>query len=163
MKKFLKTEYLAFMTPIIAALIFGYFFGHPPVKGNLYYVKRVVDGDTIELATGATVRLIGINTPETVKPNSPVECFGPESSEFSKKLMQRKYVRLESDKDNMDQYGRILRYVYLDDQMVNMELVREGFAKAYYFSPNNKYKTEFDLAQTEAQSTDKGLWGKCTK
>ena len=134
-----------------------------PAADNLYFVKRVIDGDTILLSNGKRVRYIGINTPESVAPNRPVECFGKEASGFNKKLVEHKYVRLERDISDVDKYGRWLRYVYIDGTFVNLKLVEEGYAYAYTVPPDVKYADLFLKAQREAKEKGKGLWGKCQK
>jgi micrococcal nuclease len=124
-------------------------------------VERVIDGDTIKLEDGRTVRLIGIDAPESVAPEKPVQCFGPEVSAESKRLLEGKEIRMEKDVSEKDQYGRLLRYVWVGDIFVNDYLVRKGFARADNFPPDEKYKAEFSQAQMEAKNNKRGLWGKC--
>ena len=124
-------------------------------------VKRVVDGDTIELENGQKVRYIGINTPETVDPRKPVECFGREASEENKKLVAGKNVRLVKDVSETDKYGRLLRYVYLDDIFVNDHLVKNGFAQVSTYPPDVKYKNMFLESQRQAKIANAGLWKSC--
>lgn len=106
----------------------------PSQASNLFLVTRVIDGDTIELENGERVRYIGIDTPETVDPRKPVQCFGVEASKKNKELVEKKQVWLVKDVTDRDRYGRPLRYVYLGDPensntvFVNLELVKEGFA-----------------------------------
>lgn len=126
-------------------------------------VKRVVDGDTIELQNGRKVRYIGVNTPETVHPNKKVECFGKEASNINKKLVGGKTVELEKDVSDVDKYGRMLRYVYVNGTFVNEYLVREGYASVSTFPPDVKYKDLFLEAEREARDADKGLWGFCNE
>ena len=131
-------------------------------------VERVVDGDTIVVSIDGrseTVRLIGIDTPETVKPNSPVECFGPEASAFTKTLLpEGTAVRLERDVEARDDYDRLLAYVYLmmDDTFVNLEIVRHGFAGLLTFPPNVAHVDDFVQAARDAEASDLGLWAGCT-
>ncbi len=125
------------------------------------YVIRVIDGDTIELIGGRRVRYIGINTPETVDPRKPVECFGKEASNENKILVDRKSVRLEKDASETDRYGRLLRYVYVDNIMVNDYLVRQGFGHSYSYPPDVKYQNQFLQAQQEAEKNNRGLWAGC--
>jgi micrococcal nuclease len=125
-------------------------------------VSRVIDGDTIEVEIGGqeyTVRYIGVNTPETVDPRRPVECFGREASDFNQKLVLRKTVGLEIDVSETDAFGRLLRYVWLDGDMVNATLVREGYAQAAAYPPDVKYQDVFLELQAEAAATGRGLWG----
>ena len=122
-------------------------------------VKRVVDGDTIELESGEKVRYIGVNAPESVKPNSPMECFGHEASTYNKTLVEGKRVRLEKDVSERDKYGRLLRFVYLEDgTLVNDQLVREGYAFVSTFPPDVGKADQFKQAQAEARAAHRGLW-----
>lgn len=125
------------------------------------YVERVIDGDTIVLAGGQRLRYIGIDTPETVHPHKDVECFGLEASEYNKQLVEGKLVYLESDVQDTDRYGRLLRYVWINGEMVNEILVREGYAFASSFPPNVKYQERFNLLQKEARESAVGLWKEC--
>jgi micrococcal nuclease len=127
-------------------------------SGSLVKVTKVVDGDTIKIETGETVRYIGMNTPETVDPRRPVQCFGHEASAKNKELVEGKQVLLEKDVSNTDKYGRLLRYVYLDGVMVNEKLVAEGYAQVDTYPPDVKYKDRFVAAQQEAKNNKKGLW-----
>ncbi|MBI4449971.1 thermonuclease family protein [Candidatus Uhrbacteria bacterium] len=125
-------------------------------------VAKVVDGDTIVLEGGETVRYIGIDTPETVDPRRGVQCFGPEASKANKALVEGKRVRLVSDVEDRDKYHRLLRYVYLPDgTFVNLELARQGFAPAYTYPPNNAHVEEFRMAAREAREAKRGLWAGC--
>ena len=122
-------------------------------------VKRVVDGDTLVISTGERVRLIGIDTPETVKPNSPVEYFGKEASAFSKSKLDQQTIYLEKDISDTDKYGRLLRYVYLaDGTFFNLLLVREGYANAVSYPPDVKYGQVLRQAEKTARANEKGLW-----
>jgi len=122
-------------------------------------VVSVVDGDTIKIEGGEVVRYIGMNTPETVAPNRPVECFGKEASAKNKELVQGKVVELVRDVSQRDRYGRLLRYVWLGDIMVNELLVREGYAQVSTFPPDVSFEDRFIEAQRLAVSEQKGLWG----
>jgi len=124
-------------------------------------VVRVVDGDTIEIEGGKVVRYIGINTPETKDPRRGVECFGKEAEEYNKQLVEGKEVRLEKDVSDKDKYGRLLRYVWLDDQMINEKLVASGFAQVATYPPDVRYKNKLVKAQTDARLNLLGLWKKC--
>ncbi len=118
-------------------------------------VKRVVDGDTIELTDGSKLRYIGINAPEFIK------CFGNESTLENKKLVEGKDIRLEKDISQTDKYGRLLRYVYVGDIFINDYLVREGFAHAATFPPDVRYADQFRRAEQEARENNRGLWNGC--
>lgn len=136
----------------------------PNTVGIYYNVDRVVDGDTIKVVMGDTVesvRLIGINTPETVDPRRTVECFGKEASERMKELADGKIVRLEYDdtQNYRDTYNRILAYVYLEDgQMLNRKMVAEGYAYEYTYLTPYIHQKEFRELQNLAKSGGKGLW-----
>ncbi|TVY08725.1 thermonuclease family protein [Paenibacillus cremeus] len=123
-------------------------------------VKRVVDGDTFETKEGEKVRLIGVNTPETVKPNSPVEKFGKEASNFTKSKLTGKKVYLFSDAGDKDKYGRLLRYVFIegDPVMFNETLVRDGYANTMSVPPNVMFQDLFRMLEREAREKKKGLW-----
>ena len=127
---------------------------------NLFYVKRVVDGDTIVLSNGERVRYIGIDTPETKHPSKPVQYFGKEASAYNKLLVEHKMVRLEFDVEKTDRYGRLLAYVYVGDTFVNAKLVEEGYAQVYTFPPNVKHQDLFLKLQREARENNRGLWGR---
>ena len=124
-------------------------------------VVRVIDGDTIEVDIEGSlynVRYIGIDTPETVHPQKPVEYFGKEAAERNRELVEGKRVRLENDIEDKDKYGRLLRYVWVGDTMVNAELVRLGYAYSYTYPPNVKYQDYFLQLEREAREQGRGLW-----
>lgn len=121
-------------------------------------VVRVIDGDTIEIEGGQNVRYIGIDTPETVHPSKPVECYGKEASEKNKELVDGKEVELEKDVSETDKYERLLRYVWIGDLLVNEYLVREGYAQSSSYPPDIKYQDKFIEAQKKAREEKKGLW-----
>lgn len=135
------------------------------LEGEKGVVSKVVDGDTIQLQSGETVRFIGIDTPETVDPRRPVGCFGKEASNETKRLLTGREIILQKDITNTDKYKRLLRYIYLpiDSQMlfVNDYLVREGFAKVYTYPPDTKFDLQFKDAEIQAKQSKKGMWGKC--
>lgn len=126
-----------------------------------FIVGKVVDGDTIKLTNGQTVRYIGIDTPETVHPAKPVQCFGKEASSKNKELVEGKEVRLEKDISETDRYGRLLKYVYVGDIFINDYLVRNGYAYASSYPPDVKYQSQFLEAQKEARENQRGLWANC--
>ena len=122
-------------------------------------VVNVVDGDTIKIETGETVRYIGIDTPESVDPRKPVQCFAKEASLKNEELVLGKTAELEKDITDKDKYGRLLRYIWIEDQLVNEILVREGYAYSLSFPPDVKYQDRFIEAQRLARQEQKGLWG----
>lgn len=128
-------------------------------SSSKFQVKRVLDGDTIELADGERVRYIGINTPEIDHPPKGAEFFGHEAAEVNRKLVEGKQVRLEFDVQQRDRYGRLLAYVYVDSIFVNAELVKRGYAYAYTYPPNVKHADLFVKLQREAREAGQGLWG----
>jgi micrococcal nuclease len=121
-------------------------------------VTRVVDGDTVVVERVGTVRLIGVDTPETVDPRRPVQRFGKEASDFTRRLAQGTRVRLEYDWDRTDDYNRTLAYVYLPDgTLLNAEIIRQGYGFAYTRFPF-KYLEEFRRYEREAREASRGLW-----
>lgn len=122
-----------------------------------YKVVRVIDGDTVELEDGRKVRYIGINAPETNK-----DCFALEATLKNKELVEGKRVRMEKDRSETDRYGRLLRYVYVDDLFINDELVKGGYAYAKAYRPDTKLQEKFTNSQSEAMKEKRGLWGKCS-
>ena len=124
-----------------------------------YKVERVVDGDTLVLDNQARVRLIGVDTPETVAPGKPVQAFGPEATAFTKQFLAGGWVRLQFDKERKDRYDRYLAYVYVEDQMLNEALLRAGLAKAATdFRFSDAFKRRFREAEAEARQARLGLW-----
>lgn len=138
--------------------------GDPPGQAT---VTHVVDGDTVEVKLDGQVervRLLGIDTPESVRPGTPVECFAPEASQEAKTLLPGgTKVRLERDREARDRYGRLLAYVYRADDgaFVNLELVRSGHAGVLVLAPNRARAPELRAAESEARSSRRGLWGAC--
>jgi len=133
-------------------------------SGELVKVVRVVDGDTINVEINGKVepvRYIGIDTPETVDPRKPVQCFGVEASKKNKELVEGKMVRLEKDITDRDKYNRLLRYVWLGDMLINQTLVEQGFAKSYSYPPDIKYQDRFVAAEKKAREDKLGLWTAC--
>ena len=128
------------------------------------YVSRVVDGDTIEVQLDGgeeDVRYIGVDTPETVKPGAPVDCFGPQASSFNHRLVEGRRVRLVFGAERRDQYGRLLAYVYLGDRFVNAELVRRGLARTLFIPPNDRVEERLKQLEIAAARAGRGLWGAC--
>jgi micrococcal nuclease len=124
-----------------------------------YAVARVVDGDTLELAGGAMVRLLGVDTPETVAPNRPVEPWGPEAAEFTRAFIAGRPVRLSFDFERHDRYGRHLAYVWRESQLLNEELIRAGLTEAITVFPYAQaMKDRFRAAQREAKNAKRGIW-----
>lgn len=129
-----------------------------------YKVVKVVDGDTIDVNIDnkiERIRLIGINTPESVDPRRPVECLGIEASNKAKELLSDKEVYLESDssQDDRDKYGRLLRYVWTKEGLFyNLEIIKLGFAYEYTYIVPYKFQEEFKKAEETARTNKIGLW-----
>jgi micrococcal nuclease len=126
-------------------------------------ITRVVDGDTIEISRMISgtdeVRLIGVDTPETKDPDEGVEPYGPEASTFATDELTGRRVGLEFDVERVDQYDRLLAYVYAGGEMFNEDLVEEGYAQTYPYPPNTKYADRFEEAQEGARAGGLGIWG----
>ena len=140
----------------------------PTALGANATMLRVVDGDTIDVTIAGhreRVRLIGIDTPETKKPNTPVQCYGPEATTFTKSLLPvDAELHLERDVVARDDFGRMLAYVYLagDGTFVNMAIIRRGFARPLTIAPNSAHADEFVEAARVAEADNIGLWAKCS-
>jgi len=135
-------------------------------KADTAPVVRVVDGDTIRVGLPSgeePVRYIGIDTPESVKPGAPVECFAKRASRYNERLVAGEEVRLVYDIERRDRYGRLLAYVYRarDGLFVNAELVRRGYATAVTFPPNVAHEREFRRLARRARMSGRGLWSEC--
>jgi endonuclease YncB( thermonuclease family) len=134
------------------------------ISQKTYPVVKVVDGDTLDVnIDGKTerLRLIGIDTPETVDPRKSVQCFGVEASNKAKELLLGQNVGLEADESQgeRDKYKRLLRYVFLPDGTnFNLFMIAEGYAHEYTYGESYKYQSEFKQAQIEARNNQKGLW-----
>ena len=137
-------------------------------RGLTATVVHVVDGDTVDLRfPGSGVeraRLLGIDTPETVKPNTPVQCFGPEASARTKALLgPGTEVLVQRDREARDRYGRLLVYLWRrrDGLFVNDSLVRDGYARTLSISPNTAHRSDLSASRAEAAARRVGLWGRC--
>jgi len=127
-------------------------------------VLRAVDGDTVEVmrqGQRTRVRYIGINTPESVTPDRPIECFGKEASERNRQLVEGREVRLERDVSETDRFGRLLRYVWVTDDLINAHLVEEGYAEVSTFPPDVRYHNLFVSLERSAREEHRGLWAAC--
>ncbi len=133
-------------------------------------VVRVVDGDTIVASVAGEdqyVRYIGVDTPETVKPDTPVQCYGERASAENHHLVEGRTVRLVFDRERRDVYGRLLAYVYTTrsggagPRFVNATLVRDGYARTLAIAPNTAHAPLFDRFAARAAKAGRGLWGRC--
>jgi micrococcal nuclease len=124
-----------------------------------YRVRRAIDGDTLLLANHARVRLIGVDAPETVKPDTPVERWGPEAAEFTRRFVSGGEVRLQFDRERLDRFDRFLAYVWVGDRMLNEELLRAGLARfEKHFRYSQAMKQRFERAEEEARIERRGIW-----
>jgi micrococcal nuclease len=122
-------------------------------------VARVIDGDTILLANHARVRLLGADSPETKHPSLPPQPWGAEATDFTRAFIGEQPVRLAFDRELKDKYGRFLAYVYVDDRMLNEELLRAGLARALLQYPySDEMKRRFQKAEAEAKAAKRGIW-----
>jgi micrococcal nuclease len=153
----------------IALLLFGEGDGDDPEQapgGREIFarVTRVVDGDTVEVRVGdrlEDIRYIGLDTPESVAPDEPEECFGKQAAKFNSRLVEGEEVRLVFDRERRDRYGRLLAYVYLGDEFVNAALVRRGYARTLMIAPNDRFASLFARLEREAGKAGRGLWTAC--
>ena len=137
-----------------------------PDSGGAATVTRVVDGDTVDVRLDGReekVRLIGVDTPESVKPGTPVECFAKAASAETRRLVQGRRVTLRFDAERRDRYGRLLAYVYRDGLFVNAELVERGYARTLTIPPNVAHAEEFTRLARDAREAGRGLWGACAR
>lgn len=136
-------------------------------KPQTVRVLRAVDGDTILVRTASgdseRVRYIGVDTPESVKPNSPVECFGKQAAKFNGALVRGREARLVPDREPRDRYGRTLAFVYVGDVFVNAELLKNGYARTIEIEPNTSKAEYFAGLERVAIRTNKGLWQACDR
>lgn len=157
---------VATVTVLAVASATGWWFGtaqraaSPEVR-----VVAVLDGDTIVVAfadgTRDTVRLLGIDTPETHHPSKPVGCYGPEASAFTQRHLAGRLVTLEGDVESRDLYGRRLAYVLVDGERFNDVLLRRGFARLLVIAPNRSHAHDLLAAELAARDAGRGLWGLC--
>lgn len=127
-------------------------------------VVKAIDGDTIDVRIGArtdTVRLLGVDTPETHHPTKPVQCFGPEAAAFTARELTGRTVRLEDDVETRDIYDRRLAYVYVDGRRFNDELLKRGYARLLVIPPNGAHARTMLAEELAARRAGRGLWGAC--
>lgn len=154
-----KSSRLVVLAILLLGLAIGLGIGYPlwhtasvPTMEQVL-VARVIDGDTIELADGSRVRYLGIDTPELGEP------YSAKASARNEQLVGGKVVELQSGKRDCDEYGRLLRYVYVDGVFVNAELVSQGYARAYIFDPDERYSQVLVQLEQYAKMKKRGLWG----
>jgi micrococcal nuclease len=128
------------------------------------FVVKAVDGDTIDVRIGDrtdTVRLLGVDTPETHHPTKPVQCFGPEAAAFTKRRLEGRTVELEDDVEPRDVYDRRLAYVHVDGHRFNDELLQKGYARLLVIPPNGSHARSMLGEELQAKRDGVGLWGEC--
>mgnify|MGYP001336258663 CR=1 FL=1 len=166
LRRFSGLQLLILLVIIIFAIYIGNSIGEESVSKTSARVVSVTDGDTIrvEFANGhqESIRLIGVDTPETHHPTKPVGCFGPEASNFTKANLDQKDISLEYDVERQDKYKRTLAYVYLNDERFNDELIKQGFAKVLSIEPNTRYANLYSKYEIQAKNDRIGLWGYCS-
>ncbi len=159
----------AVLVALIAALLGSagagwWLAGHEPRPINAT-VTRDIDGDTVVVRTDAgqqlTIRLLGVDTPETHKPNTPVQCYGPEASAYTNARLTGRRIQLELDVEHHDIYGRTLAYIILDGKRFNDELLRLGYARLLVIAPNGAHARTMLRAMLDARNAKRGLWGSC--
>lgn len=166
MRRLLLTLALLVAAGCGATLVGGDESGAPAARALEGRVVRVVDGDTIHVQLGdrrEKVRYIGMDTPESVKPGTPVQCFAKAASAANARLVDGRRVRLELDAEERDRYGRLLAYVYVGRVFVNAELVRRGFAVQLTIPPNVRYADRFRTLARDAREHGRGLWSACER
>ena len=153
-----KSNRILLISAILLGLAIGLGIGYPlwhttsvPVMEQALVI-RVIDGDTIELQDGSRVRYLGIDTPEAGEP------FADEATAKNQELVEGKMVDLQRGKRDKDEYGRLLRYVYVDGIFVNAELVAQGYATAYIFDPDERYSQVIVQLEQYAKLRERGLW-----
>ncbi|MEX1030777.1 MAG: thermonuclease family protein [Paenibacillaceae bacterium] len=171
-RKFRATSWLTLLLILIIIIVVIRLTGSPEQSNtrndnNLITAKvtHVVDGDTMKVtledghATEETIRLLLVDTPETVHPSKEVQPFGPEASAYAKRILTNQEIQLEIDVSQRDKYGRLLVYLWIGDQMFNEMLLEEGLARvAYVIPPNIKYINQFRAIQQKSQKSAKGIW-----
>lgn len=156
---------VAIVALLAAASVWGWRAGEARQRGTTGTVVAVIDGDTVEVDLDGRreiVRLLGIDTPETVDPDRPVECFGPEASAFTTEALASRRVRLAFDAERRDTYGRLLALVFVDGELFNERLLREGRARLLVIPPNGSHGRAMLAAALTAREERRGLWGACS-
>jgi micrococcal nuclease len=150
---------------LLGSSVWGWWTGGRSAATTSATVIDTVDGDTmvVRLADGRTetVRVLGVDTPETKDPRKPVQCYGPEASAYTRARVQGRAVTLERDVELRDKYGRLLAYVYVDGERLGDELLRLGYARFLVIAPNGEHARAMLAAEMEARAETRGLWGAC--
>ncbi len=151
---------------LAAASVGGWWSGRARIAADHpALVLRALDGDTVEVRLPGggvdTVRLLGVDTPETHHPSRPVECFGPEAARFTRRVLEGRHVTLEDDVERRDRYGRRLAYVHVGGRRFNDELLRLGYARLLVIAPNGAHARTMLREELDARRAGRGLWGAC--
>jgi micrococcal nuclease len=154
------------VTVLAAASVLGWWFGDQRRAADQQYrVVQVLDGDTIVVrragARDETIRILGVDTPETHHPTKPVQCYGPEAAAYTTRRLFGKLVRLEDDVERHDIYGRRLAYVYVGGVLYDRELLQRGYARLLVIEPNHAHAREMLDDELDARARRVGLWGAC--
>lgn len=155
---------MALVAVLAAAPLGGWRLGEARRRATSATVVHVVDGDTVQVVRAGrldTVRLLGVDTPETVAPDRPVECHGPEAAAHTRERLLGRRVRLELDAEPRDVYGRLLAFVHVDGRRFNDELLRLGHARLLVIAPNGRHGRAMLEAELGARRAGRGLWGEC--
>jgi micrococcal nuclease len=160
-----RSRAVVVVTVLTATSVLGWWFGEQRRAVNQEYrVVQVLDGDTIVVQRGSyrdTIRLLGVDTPETHHPTKPVQCYGPEASAYTASRLFGRLVRLEDDVERHDIYGRRLAYVYLRGANFEEELLRKGYARLLVIEPNHAHARDMLDDELNARARRVGLWGVC--
>src|SRR3970040_340506 len=149
---------------LILVLLSIYFRSELSSDSNKYTVSEVIDGDTVTIkGFDASVRYLGIDTPEILTEDSPGDPLAEEATDLNRRIVNGKKVRLEFDKKKYDDYGRLLANVFVDNTFVNEEIVRSGLARALIIKPNEKYASRILEAEKQAKRERRGIWGKLSE
>lgn len=154
------------LVAVLAAALAGWRLGTARSGGGSPTVRvvAVVDGDTVDVAWAGRrerVRLLGVDTPETVDPDRPVGCYGPEAAAFTQERLQGRTVRLRFDRERRDRFGRLLAYVDVGGRRFNDDLLAGGYARLLVIPPNGRHARVMLDRELEARSAGRGLWGAC--
>jgi micrococcal nuclease len=154
---------------LVAAALVGWRIGAARTPGGIdgpeARVTAAVDGDTIDVIVAGRnerVRLLGVDTPETVDPDRPVGCYGPEAAAFTRQRLEGRAVRLRFDRERRDRFGRLLAYVDVDGRRFNDELLAGGYARLLVIPPNGRHARAMLDQELQARSAGRGLWGACS-
>jgi micrococcal nuclease len=165
-RRFSGLQLLIVLLFVIFSIYIGNSIGKESVSKTTAKVVSVSDGDTIkvEFANGTqeSIRLIGVDTPETHHPTKPVGCFGVEAENFTRKNLENRDISLEYDVERKDKYDRTLAYVYLGDVRFNDVLLQQGYAKVLSIEPNTRYANMYSKYEVDARNKQLGLWGYCS-